>query len=89
MSGTDAARRLTDFGRALVVSRTDLARSDRLDAAARSAIQRRRLEKLVRHAVERSPFYRDHYRNIDLDRVDLAALPPVTKSQLMAQSTTG
>jgi phenylacetate-CoA ligase len=39
----------------------------------------------VRHAVERSPFYRDHYRNIELDRLDLAALPAVTKPQLMAR----
>ena len=85
MSGTDAIRRLSDFGRALVVSRTELARSDRLDAAARTALQQRRLAELVRHAVERSPFYRDHYRNIDLARVDLAALPPVTKSRLMAR----
>ena len=85
MTGTDAVRRLADFGRALVVSRTELDRSDRLDAAARSALHHRRLEEMVRHAVERSPFYRDHYRNIDLDRVDLAALPPVTKSQLMAR----
>jgi phenylacetate-CoA ligase len=54
-----------------------------LEAAARSGLQQRRLEELVRHAVERSAFYRDHYRDIDLDPVDLAALPPVTKSQLM------
>ena len=85
MNGTDAIRRLADFGRALVVSRTELARSERLDPAARSALQRRRLVDLVRHAVERSPFYRDHYRNIELDRLDLAALPPVTKSQLMGR----
>jgi phenylacetate-CoA ligase len=83
VSGTDALRRLADFRRALVVSRTELARSDRLDVAAGSALQRRRLVELVRHAVERSPFYRDHYRNIEPDRVDLGALPPVTKSQLM------
>ena len=85
MSGTDAVRRLADFGRALVVSRTELARSERLDALARSALQRRRLEGLVRHAVERSAFYREHYRNVDLDRVELAALPPVAKSRLMAR----
>ena len=85
MSATDAVRRLADFGRALVLSRTELARSDQLEAAARSGLQQRRLEELVRHAVERSAFYRDHYRGIDLDGVDLAALPPVTKSQLMTR----
>jgi phenylacetate-CoA ligase len=85
MSGADPVRRLADFGRALVVSRTVLARTDRLDVAARLRFQQQRLEQLVRHAVERSPFYRDHYRGIDLDRVDLAALPPVAKSNLVAR----
>ena len=51
MSGADAVRRLADFGRALVLSRTELARSDRLDAASSADLQRRRLEDLVRHAI--------------------------------------
>lgn len=85
MSRNVGARRLADFGRALVLSRTELARSDRLDTAARSSLQQRRLAELLHHAVERSPFYRDHYRGIDLERGNLAALPAVTKSALMAR----
>ena len=78
-------RRLADFGRALYTSRTRLARADRLDGAGIRRLQQQRLDSLVRHAVAHSPFYRDRYRGIDTARVDLAALPPVTKADLMAR----
>jgi phenylacetate-coenzyme A ligase PaaK-like adenylate-forming protein len=48
------------------------------------AIQQRRLERLVRWAVERSPFYRAKYRGIDLSEIELTSLPPTHKSELMA-----
>jgi phenylacetate-CoA ligase len=85
VSRIDAVRRLSDFGQALMASRAGLVRADRLDVAALSHLQQRRLAKLVRHAVIHSPFYRDHYRGLDLANVDLGAFPPVTKPQLMAQ----
>jgi len=47
------------------------------------AIQRENLERLIRHAVERAPFYRKLYDGIDLDRFGLEDLPPVTKRMLM------
>ncbi len=47
-------------------------------------IQRRRLRALVRRAVERAPFFREKYRGIDLERFDLADLPPSSKAELMA-----
>lgn len=47
-------------------------------------IQTRKLRSLVRTAVERSAFWREKYRGIDLDRFELADLPPTDKSELMA-----
>ncbi|MDQ3980945.1 MAG: phenylacetate--CoA ligase family protein [Actinomycetota bacterium] len=85
MRRIDAIGRLADFGRALLVSRRELAQSDRSDDKELALLQRRRLDDLIRLAVRRSPFYRDHYRGVDLDRLHLAALPPVTKTQLMAR----
>jgi putative adenylate-forming enzyme len=79
----DRARRLRDFGRALRLSRTELARADRMDTECVRRLQQGRLESLVRHAVANSPFYRDHYRGIDIGNVALAALPPVAKPALM------
>jgi phenylacetate-CoA ligase len=49
-----------------------------------AAIQRRRLHSLVRRAVERTAFYAEKYRGIDLDRFDLADLPTTNKAELMA-----
>jgi phenylacetate-CoA ligase len=56
----------------------------RFDPARLARVQGRRLRALVRLAVERSPFYREKYRGIDLDRFDLADLPPTNKGELMA-----
>ena len=46
-------------------------------------IQRRRLEKLVRHAREHSDFYREKYSNADDTTFQLSDLPPSTKPELM------
>lgn len=43
-----------------------------------------RFRKLLRHAVAQSPFYRDKYRGIDVERCPPADLPPTTKAELMA-----
>ncbi len=47
-------------------------------------LQARRLWRLVRHAVARSPFYREKYRGLDAEHMDLSALPPTNKAELMA-----
>lgn len=47
--------------------------------------QRMNLNKLLRHAYERVPFYHRLYSDSDIDTVELADLPPVTKSQLMSE----
>ena len=46
------------------------------------AIQQCRLRALLQSA-KRSPFYRDKYRGIDLDRCRLTDLPPTTKPELI------
>jgi phenylacetate-coenzyme A ligase PaaK-like adenylate-forming protein len=56
----------------------------RAEPAAVLALQHRRLEALVRHAVRHSPFYRRRYAGISQDRCQLADLPPVGKAELMA-----
>jgi phenylacetate-coenzyme A ligase PaaK-like adenylate-forming protein len=48
------------------------------------AIQHQRLRQLVRYACARSPFYRQRFRNLDLDRCRLTDLPPLTKAEMMA-----
>src|SRR5438132_2570099 len=47
-------------------------------------LQRRRLRRLVRHAVKHSPFYGEKYRGVKLQDVDLEDLPPTNKTELMA-----
>ena len=56
----------------------------RWNAAKVQRLQRRRLGRLVRWAIDHSPFYRERYRGIDRHRFDLCQLPPVTKQELMA-----
>lgn len=46
-------------------------------------IQGARLRRLLRHAVRRSRFYRRKYQGLNLDRVKLTELPPVSKTELM------
>jgi phenylacetate-CoA ligase len=61
-----------------------LVRSARISPEKVARIQRRRLRSMVRHAVTRSPFYREKYRGIDPDRFELTDLPPTNKGELMA-----
>jgi len=45
-------------------------------------LRRERLQRLVRHAVT-APFFREKYRGLDLDHIQLSQLPPTTKQELM------
>ena len=47
--------------------------------------QRRRRQRVVRYAVQHSPFFRNHYRGFDLDAFD--ALPTVNKKLMMDNLT--
>jgi len=47
-------------------------------------VQRKRLQRLVAYAMERSPFYRDKYRGINRKDFRLSDLPPSNKQELMA-----
>jgi phenylacetate-CoA ligase len=47
------------------------------------ALQARRLRRLLRHAADRSPFYRQKFKGIDLRACSLADLPVTTKGELM------
>ncbi len=46
------------------------------------ATQAARLRELLQHAREHSPFYRERFAGLDLDRVQLTDLPVVTKEEL-------
>ncbi|MBE0605042.1 MAG: phenylacetate--CoA ligase family protein [Deltaproteobacteria bacterium] len=46
--------------------------------------QQGRLRRLIEYARSRSPYYRERYAALPRDAQDLPALPPVTKSDLMA-----
>jgi phenylacetate-CoA ligase len=46
--------------------------------------QQARLRRLIEYARSRSPYYRERYADLPPDAHDLPALPPVTKSDLMA-----
>ena len=48
------------------------------------AIQRKRLRKMLRYAQAHSPFYREKFQGIDLNRFELADLPPTNKREIMA-----
>ena len=61
-----------------------LARVPRLGPERVAAARDRRLRALVRRAIERSPFYRAKYRDIDPERFDLTELEPTNKRELMA-----
>ena len=47
-------------------------------------LREKRLRRLVALAIQRSPFYREKYREIDPQRFTLAHLPPCSKPELMA-----
>lgn len=48
------------------------------------ALQQRRLRALLTHAATRVPFYQRRFAGVDVRTAPLAALPPVTKAELMS-----
>jgi phenylacetate-CoA ligase len=76
-------KRLVDVGRALVQHR-ELERHDAWHYGQIQDLQRERLNRLLRHAVASSPFYRDLYgETVPNDGVRLEDLPVVTKAMVM------
>ncbi|GIW87164.1 MAG: adenylyltransferase [Isosphaeraceae bacterium] len=49
-----------------------------------AALQHRRLQALVRYAIAHSPHYRDRFHAVNPDRFRLTDLPPISKTELMA-----
>lgn len=48
------------------------------------AVQERRWREMLRYAATSSPFYRDRFRGLDLERCRPADIPPLTKTEMMA-----
>jgi len=48
-------------------------------------LAQRRLERLVRHAAEHSPYFHQKYAGVNLDRIRLTELPPTNKAELQAR----
>ena len=67
----------------------DAWRAQRGGPAAIARRQNVRLAALVRFARERSPLYRELYRDLPAGDVRLEQLPPVTKPRLMASLKKG
>lgn len=59
-------------------------RASRRSPASTARVQEERFRKMLRHAVAKSPFYRDKYRGIDVERCSPDDIPPTTKAELMA-----
>jgi len=77
-------KRLGDLAHALYFSRL-LAHHDRWSRQQILVRQQKCLEKLLRHAVAHSEFYRDLYRGINLrERITLSNLPVIDKPTVMA-----
>src|SRR5438105_2275663 len=57
-------------------------RVTRTDPGRVLAVQQSRLRRLLHRVAAKSPFYREKYRGIDLDRCRLSDLPPVTKTEI-------
>lgn len=55
----------------------------RMDPAHIAEVQNRRLKRLIALAVERSPFYREKFRGIDLSTATIRDLPTTNKAELM------
>ena len=64
MAATDQARRLAEVAGAMRLAR-ELIGHDRWTPEELAALQRRRLERLVRQATANSPFYRERYAGLD------------------------
>ena len=69
--------------RALIAEAMGRAREgEGLSAQELESLQQRKLRELVRFAAGQSPFYRQLYRGIDLDRATLTELPAVNKETI-------
>jgi phenylacetate-CoA ligase len=85
MAATDQIRRFADIAAAMRLAR-ELIGHDRWSVERLEALQRRRLQELVRHATASSPFYRERYAGLDPgDPVELSRLPAVDKATVMAR----
>jgi phenylacetate-CoA ligase len=83
MTTTDQAKRFADIAGALRSAR-ELIAHDGWTAEELAAHQRRRLERLVRHATASSRFYRERYAGLDPgDPVELRRLPAIDKATVM------
>lgn len=83
MRPVSTIKRLTDLGPTLVQHR-ELERHDAWNYGQIQDLQRERLNRLLRHAVASSPFYRDLYGGtVPKDGVRLEELPVVTKAMVM------
>ena len=58
------------------------AEAEQLDGAGRALLRKQRLKALVNYARERSPYYREHYKDVPVD-FTLTALPTTDKAGLM------
>jgi phenylacetate-CoA ligase len=59
-----------------------LSKARRWSPASIDKVRDKRFRRLLRLAVERSPFYREKYRDIDLARAEVSDLPTTTKAEL-------
>jgi len=83
MAATDQRKRLADMAAAMRLGR-ELIGHDRWSVERLEALQRRRLQELVRHATASSPFYRERYAGLDPgDPVELRRLPAIDKATVM------
>jgi phenylacetate-CoA ligase len=77
------AKRLVDVGRGLRVARA-LAERERWPRERLERHQQKRLNALVRYAVEHSPFYRERFAGLlDAGPVELGALPMLDRQTMM------
>ena len=76
-------KRVADLARALLIQR-ELARHERWGPEDLARHQERRVTALVKHAVNNSAFYRQHYEGLRTERaIDIKSLPVTNKKLLM------
>ena len=72
-------KRVADLARALLIQR-ELVRHERLGPVDLALHQERRVTALVKHAVNNSAFYRQHYEGLRTERaIDIKNLPTTTR----------
>lgn len=84
MNASYSLKRLADMGSALMQHR-ELERRETWTRERIEELQRRRLDRLLRHAVDASPFYRDLYGGRLSPGTAIEDLPLTTKPVLMEQ----